>query len=76
MEATALPAKTTKRATAPTRIHAFTSPKTPERAEKMNRSRRHKLADFLEKRINQKPYDDYICIDKQILWKIIRELRQ
>ena len=39
-------------------------------------SKRLQLANRLEKEIRKKPYDDYICIDKKILWQVIDELRK
>ena len=39
-------------------------------------SKRLRLANKLEKEIKKKPYDDYICIDKKILWQVIDELRK
>ena len=42
----------------------------------MNSARRKRLADLLERQISKKPYDDYICIDRNILWKVIAELRR
>lgn len=38
--------------------------------------KRLRLANKLEKEIKKKPYDDYICIDKKILWQVIDELRK
>jgi len=38
--------------------------------------RRFRLADFLERQIESKPYDDYICIDKKVLRQVIEELRR
>jgi len=40
------------------------------------RKRRQRIANLLEKKIHDKPYDDYILIDKNLLWKIINELRR
>ena len=33
------------------------------------------LAKYLEKLIDEKPYDQQICLDKQIAWLIIEALR-
>ena len=35
------------------------------------RKRRQRIANLLEKKIKDKPWDDYILIDKNLLWKII-----
>ena len=39
-------------------------------------TRGKRLAEILKKKIRDKPYDDYILIDKNLLWKIIEELEK
>lgn len=38
--------------------------------------RNERLANILEKMIQKKPYDDYILVDKNLLWKVIEALRR
>ena len=39
-------------------------------------TRGKRLAEILKKKMLEKPYDDYILIDKNLLWKIIVELER
>jgi len=47
-----------------------------ENPQKMKKNNRRKLAELLKRKIREKPWDDYILIEKGLLWKIIEELEK